>query len=619
MLEIKFEKLKGKSKIIIMAALLIIAIGLTYYFHAIVKTCIFFTHFFYIPIILAAIWWKEKGLAVPVFLAILLILSNIFLRVDTITANDYLRALMFMVVALVATSLSVRIAKAEKILKDNKKWLSITLNSIGDGVIATDTKGNITYTNPVAESLTGWNREEAKGKRLNDIFNIVNEYTGKEVEDPVTRVIKHGLIAGLANHTILIAKDGKKLPIDDCGAPIHNKEGDIIGVVLVFRDVTETKRLQDFAARAQKLETASRIAGQIAHDFNNLLAPLIAYPDFIKETLPKNHPALEYIDDMEKSAESISEINQQLLTLGRRGHYNQEPMNLNETINRVVNQMEPIPDTLIIELDLNKDLMNIMGGPSQIFRVISNLLTNAREALQDIGQLTIKTENYYVDKMFGKFGRIPKGEYVKLTIADTGCGIPDDVMPKIFDPFFTTKTTDKVRGSGLGLSVVHGVVEDHDGYIDVETTVGKETSFYLYFPITREALEKIEDERIIGGAEKVLIVDDDSIQREVTLKLLKKLGYRAQAVESGEKALGFVKENPQDLIVLDMVMPGGIDGAETYRKVLEINPNQKAIIVSGYTETDRVKEVMNLGVGAFIKKPLTLNTTARAVRKELDR
>lgn len=750
MLEIKFEKLRGKSKIIIMAALLFIAIGFTYYFHAIVKTGTVFTHFFYIPIILAAIWWKEKGLVVPVFLAILLILSHSFIRLETLTANDYFRALMFMVVAFVAISLSVRIAKTEKLLKDNKKWLSITLNSIGDGVIATDTRGNITYMNFVAESLTGWNRNEAIGKPLKDIFNIINEHAGKEVENPVTRVIKEGLVVGLANHTILIAKDGTKLPIDDCGAPIRddegniigvvlvfhditerkqaekalaaererlavtlrsigdgvittdtkgnvvlfnkvtekitgwseedakgkplnkvfkiinektrkkvenpiekvmrkgiviglgnhtvlisrdgtekliadsgapirNDEGDIIGVVLVFRDVTETRRIQDFAARAQKLETAGRIAGQIAHDFNNLLGPLIAYPDFIKETLTKDHPALEYIDDMEKCAERISEINQQLLTLGRRGHYNQEPMNLNETINRAVNQMEPFPDTLIIELDLNKDLMNIMGGPLQIFRVISNLLTNAREAMHDIGQLIIKTENYYVDKMVGKFVPIPKGEYVKLIITDNGCGIPEDVMPKIFDPFFTTKTTDKVRGSGLGLSVVHAVVEDHNGYIDVDTTISKGTTFYLYFPITREAIEKIEDDRIIGGTENVLVVDDDPIQREVALKLLAKLGYKAHAVDSGEKALDFIKENPQDLILLDMIMPEGIDGAEAYKRALEINPNQKAIIVSGYTETDRVKEAQNLGAGSFVRKPLTLKTIAHVVRKELDR
>ena len=415
-----------------------------------------------------------------------------------------------------------------------------------------------------------------------------------------------------------LKRDDTFAKIEVNSLPIY-KDEKVVGAQAIIRDVTETKRLQEYAARAQRLETAGRIAGQVAHDFNNLLAPIMAYPDFIRDELPDDHPALEFLNDIETSAAQIADINQQLLTLGRRGHYTQEPLNLNEIVQQVVNELESPPDTLVCETDLEKNLMNIMGGSSQIHRVISNLLNNARDAMQDIGRICIKTENYYIDDTSVKYERIPRGEYVKLAISDTGCGIPDEIIQKIFDPFFTTKKTDRKRGSGLGLSVVDAVIKDHNGYLDLSSKIGKGTTFYLYFPITRETVDEQESEQIAGGSEAVLIIDDDEIQRNVSLRLLEKLGYKATAVESGEKAVEFLKENPQDLLILDMVMPPGIDGAETYRQVLEINPEQKAIIVSGFSETERVLEAQKLGAGAFIKKPLTNRTIALAVRKELDR
>jgi len=189
----------------------------------------------------------------------------------------------------------------------------------------------------------------------------------------------------------------------------------------------------------------------------------------------------------------------------------------------------------------------------------------------------------------------------------------------MFDPFYSTKTADKRRGSGLGLSVVHAVMEDHGGYIDIQTKPGQGTSFYLYFPITRELVETPTSDNIIGGTENILVVDDDALQREVALNLLIKLGYKAIAVESGEKAIEYLKENSLDLIILDMIMPDGIDGVETYKRALEINPEQKAIIVSGYAETEQVNLAMKLGADSFIRKPLTLKAVARAVRQELEK
>jgi CheY-like chemotaxis protein len=281
--------------------------------------------------------------------------------------------------------------------------------------------------------------------------------------------------------------------------------------------------------------------------------------------------------------------------------------------------MTQLADNITFATNLDPDLMNILGGGSQIHRMITNLLCNAVDALQYIGNIKITTENYYVDNEIGTFSRIPKGEYVKLTITDTGRGIPDDIIKNILDPFFTTKTSDKNRGSGLGLSIVDAVIKDHGGYLDLRTKIGKGTSFYVYLPITHESVDDDYSDEVCGGSESILVIDDDDIQREVTSLLLSKLGYKVCSAISGEKAVEFIRENPQNLVILDMIMSGGIDGAETYRQILEINPHQKAIILSGFSESDRVIEAQRLGAGDFVRKPVSIEIIANAVRTELDR
>ena len=389
--------------------------------------------------------------------------------------------------------------------------------------------------------------------------------------------------------------------------------------VAIILDITETKRLQQLESRAERLEMAGTIAGQVAHDFNNLLGPIMAYPELIKEDLPHDHKTRAYLDDIESAAQKIANINQDLLTMGRRGHYNQNVLNLNRIVLQTVKDMELRTKNVVCEMDLSENLMNIKGGAAQIYRMLTNLFVNAQDAMQNVGNISIKTENYYADDTSISFGRVPKGEYVKLTITDTGCGIPENIIQKILDPFFSTKTTDKRRGSGLGLSIVDAVLKDHNAYLDLSSKVGHGTSFYIYFPVTREDIAESESHHTLGGNETILVVDDDEIQREVAALLLKRLGYKVNTIKSGEKAVEFLKENPQDLVILDMVMPGGIDGAETYQRILKTNSNQKAIILSGFSESDQVFKAQELGAGAFVKKPVTKNVIAAAVRTELDR
>lgn len=503
--------------------------------------------------------------------------------------------------------------QAEEALIESEKKFRLIAERTFDVIVMVEMDGTITYVSPSIERVFGHMPKDLIGKK---VMNFVPESAIPEV----IRTLKQSAAGNLVEPEFskFEKADGSIADIEINAIPIY-KEDQVIGAQAIIRDISETKRLQEQESRAQRLESAGRVAGQIAHDFNNLLAPLVAYPDFIKEGLPENHPTLKYINDMEKSANQIAEINQQLLTLSRRGHYNQEALNLNDVIQFAIGEMGILPQALVIQTDFANNLMNVRGGAAQIHRVLSNLIYNARDAMLDVGNIIIKTENYYADNLTINYGHIPKGEYIKVTISDIGGGIPKDIQHNIFDPFFTTKSSDRRRGSGLGLSVVDAVMKDHEGFIDLKSKVGEGTSFYLYFPITRGNIKTSDDNEIFGGTESILVIDDDEVQCNVALKLLKKLGYNATAVNSGEKAIKYLKENPQDLLLIDMIMPNGIDGTETFKRVLDIYPAQKAIIVSGYAESSRVEEARQLGIDIYIRKPLTLRLLAPYLRRVLDK
>lgn len=492
--------------------------------------------------------------------------------------------------------------------------MAAIVESSSDAIIGTDSTGRIISWNPGAERMFGYTSAEMIGDLVDRLIpdERLHEWYQLSASTRASLHVRGG------RETIWGDRNGNAVLLSLTVSPIESGSDENTGLAIIARDVSENRRLQEFADRAQRLETAGRIAGQVAHDFNNLLGPLVAYPQFIREELPSDHPAQELLGIMEKAAEQIADINQQLLTLGRRGHYTQEPLCINDVVKQALKQMGPLSNGVRTVLNLEPNLMNVRGGASQLMRIILNLVHNSSDAMPKGGTITIRSENFYVDSPFGQIIDIPHGEYIKLTIADTGSGIAPEILPRIFDPFFTTKQTDRRRGSGLGLSVVHAVVKDHEGYIDCDSKVGIGTTTYIYLPITREATTTEQVSNCVGGNETILVVDDDHTQLDVTARLLNSLGYKVETVQSGEDGLQRVKETEFDLVLLDMIMPDGINGAETLDRMQAIQPNIKAIIVSGYAESESVQRALKLGALSFLRKPLTMNRLANEVRLRLD-
>jgi CheY-like chemotaxis protein len=354
---------------------------------------------------------------------------------------------------------------------------------------------------------------------------------------------------------------------------------------------------------------------------------VVGYAEMLIDEMDKSNPMREDLKKILEGGNRSAAIVQDLLTLARRGVQTKKIVNLNA----IITDSQKLPEfekvfsynpQVKLQLDLELDLLNIMGSPVHLGKTIINLAANAAEAMPNGGVLKIGTANEYLDVPIRGYDNIREGDYVALTVSDTGEGILERDIKRIFEPFYTKKVMGR-SGTGLGLAVVWGTIKDHHGYINVESKEGKGTTFTLYFPVTRDHIESeqisVSMSEYMGNGETILVVDDINLQRELASRMLTKLNYSVTTVESGEEAIEYLKTNKADLIVLDMIMEPGIDGLETYEKILKFNPAQKAVIVSGFSESDRVKEAQKIGAGAYVPKPYVLERLGMAVRKELDR
>ncbi len=471
-----------------------------------------------------------------------------------------------------------------------------------------------------AEEFTSGHVSYAKTVHPDDLERVAKEVTtfSNEIE-------KTGFVHEPYR---IISKDGKVRWIDDRTYIRRDKEGKVAHYEGIVVDITDSMQADEALrenkerlARSKKMESLGLLAGGVAHDLNNVLSGIVSYPD-----LPEDSQFRKAIETIKESGDRAVAIVQDLLTVARGVAITKEPLNLNELIEDYLhspefNKLKQFHPMVAVKINLDKDLLNISASHVHIGKVVMNLVSNASEAIKGTGDVTISTVNRYVDIPLRGYDDIDIGEYAVLTVSDDGSGISSDDLERIFEPFYTKKAMGR-SGTGLGLAVVWNVVQDHKGCIDVISNENG-TTFELFFPITRKKISEsglsIPFKDLKGDGEKILVIDDVASQRDISCKMLETFGYKTKAVSSGEEAVEYLKENTVNLILLDMIMDPGINGRETYKRIIKIHPNQKAIIVSGFAETDDVKETQKLGAGKYIKKPLTIERIGLAVKAEMEK
>jgi len=512
--------------------------------------------------------------------------------------------------------------RAEEAVRESEERFRTTLYSIGDGVITTDTNGNVQQMNHVAEMLTGWNETEAQGKKIDEIFNIIHEQTKTPAVNPVTSVLEKGIVIGLANHTILIARDGTRRPIADSSAPIRNSKGEITGVVLVFNDQTERRGLQDQLLQAQKMDAIGQLAAGVAHDFNNMIGVILGYASLLEKDAPPEDPANKMINAIISAAERSANLTKQLLAFARKQIIAPVPLNLNQELiplQKILGRL--IGEDITLNISFKRGLWDIKIDPVQITQILTNLATNARDAIDNIGSVRISTSNVRLEESLENSPeKIPAGEYVQLIFSDTGKGMNKETLSRIFEPFFTTKP--KGEGTGLGLSTIFGIVKQNNGYINVYSEPDQGTTFKMYFPRYHNTTET-SDEQLpeipLTGTETVMIVEDEAGILSVAKNVLEGYKYKVLSAQSPSEALAACEKYREniDLLITDVVMPG-MNGKELKERIEAKYPAIKVLFMSGYpADIVAHRGVLEEGV-EFLQKPFTPVMFAKKIREVLN-
>lgn len=497
-----------------------------------------------------------------------------------------------------------------------KELLSVTLRSIGEGVITTDIKGNIVIMNNVAEELTGWEQMEVLGKPLSSIFTIVSETTRNHCENPFKKVLATGQIVELASNTILISRDGTERVIANSGAPIKDTRGDIIGVVLVFRDITEKQRMIDKLQRIDKLDSLGVLAGGIAHDFNNLLCVIFGFMEMARKAGKDNSKVSTYLDNALVAFNRAKDLTKQLLTFSKGGAPKRKTGNIG-TLIKGNSAFVLSGSKASCEFDIAQDLWLCDFDENQIAQVIDNIIINALEAMPQGGKIKITAKNMAIEEMSG-LPSLRGDNYVKISIEDNGVGIPQEIIKRIFGPFFTTKH----KGNGLGLATCYSIIQKHDGFIDVESIPDKGSSFHIYLPAKKD--EHIQDDTVLSlehkGSGKILLMDDEDLVRDIAGTMLGDMGYTVIEAKDGEEALTICAEAQKrgDSIFcafFDLTIPGGMGGKEAIVKLREFAPDMPVFASSGFSEDPVIACPTEFGFTDSICKPFMSDDLAEMMNK----
>lgn len=505
------------------------------------------------------------------------------------------------------------------------KNLGMAIDQSSEVVIVTDPKGIITYANPAFERVTGYSSEETLGQRPAILASGAHD--AAFFEDLWTTLTNRKTWKG---HITNKRKDGSRYFDDVTISPVISEASEVVGYVAVQRDVTverdlesHRKDLQSQLEKAKRMESLGILAGGVAHDLNNMLGPIVGYSELVLMQTPEDSKLWRKISMINKAAQDAADVIQDLLTLARRGRYQMSPTNLTDVVTAYLESPGHVTlvsrrNDVTIELNLCQKLPPISGSAPHLSKVIMNLIVNAFDAMPSGGQLLIETCVDRIDELHGGHDKIEPGEYVILRTRDTGSGINPEDLSKIFEPYFSRKQMGS-SGSGLGLSVVYGVVKDHQGYYDVFSTVDAGTEFVLYFPVSEVPIEEpSQHDPVVRGNETILVVDDNNQQREMASEILSSLGYSAVSVANGHEAIELLKTRNVDLVLLDMVMDDDFDGLDTYLEIMKLATPPKVISYSAHAMTKRILKMQELGAGEFLRKPYTIESLGIAIRGELD-
>ena len=507
--------------------------------------------------------------------------------------------------------------KAEKEITDERERLAVTLRSIGDGVIVTDIDGNITLLNKVSERLTGWSNEEATGRPLTEVFNIINEATRAKCENPVEKVLQNSMVAGLSNHTALIRKDKTEIIIADSAAPIMDKHSRIVGVVLVFRDVTAQYRMEGEMQKIQKLESLGLLAGGLAHDFNNLLTSILGNVSLVKKQLGADHKLFNRLADAEKAARRATDLTRQLLTFSKGGAPIKKPASISDIAKESCN-FAISGSNIKCNYAVPEALWSVEIDKGQMSQVFNNLILNAIHAMPKGGTVHIGFENAAIQEH--PAGPVRPGDYVKITVKDEGTGIPENSLSKIFEPYYTSKAS----GTGLGLATVLSIINRHEGNISVESKLGVGTTFTIFVPAVRDAVSPVFEGvgPVHAGHGRILVMDDEELIRNVAGHILKDLGYDVAFAQDGKEAvevyLNAEKERkPFDVVIMDLTIPGGAGGEEAVKNLIAAAPAAKVIVSSGYSKDPIMADYKKYGFCGVVCKPYNAEEISEEVARVL--
>lgn len=506
--------------------------------------------------------------------------------------------------------------KSRQELISSEEHLKITLNSIGDGVITTDTDGRITSMNPAAEAIIEQPLSGIKGKLFSEVIKLLDASTRQPLAGIAEEALATSTTLSLPSQTVLITVNDNEKFITDSAAPIRDSWGRITGCVLVFRDTTERHRLENNLIQGRKMKALGQLASGVAHDFNNMLTPILGAAQILEGEDLAAEERKKCASMIVTAAKRASALTQQMLAFSRETPVNNVPVDLCKTVQESLSILQHSIGTHIsIRTHCPINQLVTTGDAAQIQNVFLNLALNARDAMPERGVLTFKLKQTLLDEEYCRLHscEVNPGPYIEVQVSDTGSGMDADTLSKIFEPFSTTKEAGKE--SGLGLASVYGIMKTHRGFVTAYSEKGRGTVFHLYFPETKASPEIASPEiyPAPSGKGHILLIDDEESVREITRQLLETLGYTAQCADGGAAGLKIYQDGQDSIsaVLLDLMMPG-LSGEETFSRLRQINPSVKVILMSGFDADGATARLLSAGADGFIQKPFQKSTLAKA-------